>query len=131
MSLSSIELFAGAGGLAMGVSLAGFRSQSVVEWDKWACYTVRQNQQLGYPLVRDWPVVEGDVPQWVGDFDTHAWEGKLALVAGGPPCQPFSMGGKHKAHQDDRDMFPITVDVIRKLKPRAFIVENVKGQIGR
>ena len=127
MSLSSIELFAGAGGLAMGVSLAGFRSQSVVEWDKWACDTVRQNQQLGYPLVRDWPVVEGDVRQWVGDFDTHAWEGKLDLVAGGPPCQPFSMGGKHKAHQDDRDMFPITVDVIRRLKPRAFIVENVKG----
>ena len=61
MSLSSIELFAGAGGLAMGVSLAGFRSQSVVEWDKWACDTVRQNQQRGYPLVRDWPVVEGDV----------------------------------------------------------------------
>ncbi len=127
MSLSSIELFAGAGGLAMGVSLAGFRSQSVVEWDKWACDTIRQNQQLGYPLVRDWPVVEGDVRQWVRDFDTQAWEGRLDLIAGGPPCQPFSMGGKHKAHQDERDMFPITVDVIRRLKPRAFIVENVKG----
>ena len=127
MSLSSIELFAGAGGLAMGVSLAGFRSHLVVEWDKWACDTVRQNQQLGNPLVRDWPVVEGDVRKWVRDFDTQGLEGKLDLVAGGPPCQPFSMGGKHKAHQDERDMFPVTVDVIRRLKPRAFIVENVKG----
>lgn len=127
MPLSSVELFAGAGGLAMGVSLAGFRSHSVVEWDKWACDTVRQNQQRGYPLVRNWPVVEGDVRQWNQDFDARHLEGKLDLVAGGPPCQPFSMGGKHKAHQDTRDMFPVTVDVIRKLKPRAFIVENVKG----
>lgn len=127
MSLSSIELFAGAGGLAMGVSLAGFRSHSVVEWDKWACDTVRQNQQRGYPLVCDWPVVEGDVRQWSQDFNAQDLEGKLDLIAGGPPCQPFSMGGKHKGHQDTRDMFPATVAVIRKLKPRAFIVENVKG----
>ncbi|MGH6630587.1 MAG: DNA cytosine methyltransferase, partial [Burkholderiales bacterium] len=127
MSLSSIELFAGAGGLAMGVSLAGFQSRSVVEWDKWACDTVRQNQQLGHPLVRDWPVVEGDVRQWSKEFDVESLSGGLDLVAGGPPCQPFSMGGKHKAHQDARDMFPATVEVIRHLRPRAFIVENVKG----
>lgn len=127
MSLSSIELFAGAGGLAMGVSLAGFRSHSVVEWDKWACDTVRQNQQLGNPIVKDWPVVEGDVRAWIRDFDFKALEGKLDLVAGGPPCQPFSMGGKHKAFRDERDMFPVTVDVIRRLRPRAFLVENVKG----
>lgn len=127
MSLSSIELFAGAGGLAMGVSLAGFQSRSVVEWDKWACDTVRQNQQLGYPLVRDWPVVEGDVRHWVRDFDADSLGAGLDLVAGGPPCQPFSMGGKHQAHQDARDMFPVTVEVIRRLRPRAFIVENVKG----
>ena len=48
-------------------------------------------------------------------------------MAGGPPCQPFSMGGKHKAHNDSRDMFPAVVDVIRKCRPRAFIIENVKG----
>jgi len=111
----------------MGVALAGFRSHAVVEWDRWACDTVRQNQVLGNPLVRDWPIFEGDVRDWIRDFDATAFEGKLDLVAGGPPCQPFSMGGKHKAHQDSRDMFPATVDVIRRLKPRAFIVENVKG----
>lgn len=127
MSLSSIELFAGAGGLAMGVTLAGFRSQAVVEWDKWACDTVRENQRLGNPLVRDWQLIEGDVRHWIRDLDSRGLEGRLDLVTGGPPCQPFSMGGKHKAHRDDRDMFPVTVEVIRRLKPRAFIVENVKG----
>jgi DNA (cytosine-5)-methyltransferase 1 len=127
MALTSIELFAGAGGLAMGVSLAGFRSRAVVEWDKWACDTVRQNQSRDYPLVRDWPLFEGDVRDWVRDFDAAGLEGSLDLVAGGPPCQPFSMGGKHRAHRDERDMFPATVEVIRRLKPRAFIVENVKG----
>ncbi len=127
MALKSIELFAGAGGLAMGVALAGFRSQAVVEWDKWACDTIRQNQLGGHPLVQDWPVVEGDVRHWTSSLTAADTAGELDLVAGGPPCQPFSMGGKHKAHQDTRDMFPATVDVIRRFQPRAFIVENVKG----
>jgi DNA (cytosine-5)-methyltransferase 1 len=127
MALTSIELFAGAGGLAMGTSLAGFRSQGVVEWDRWACDTVRQNQRKGYPLVADWPLFEGDVRQWAKDFPGDGLVGQLDLLAGGPPCQPFSMGGKHQANLDARDMFPATVEVIRRLRPRAFIVENVKG----
>ncbi|MFG6439973.1 DNA cytosine methyltransferase [Roseateles sp. LKC17W] len=127
MALKSIELFAGAGGLAMGVSLAGFKSHGVVEWDRWACDTVRQNSERGHPLVADWPVFEGDVRQWIDAFCTTEAARGIDLVAGGPPCQPFSMGGKHRANQDERDMFPATVDVIRRLQPRAFIVENVKG----
>ena len=128
MTLTSIELFAGAGGLAMGATLAGFSSRGVVEWDRWACDTVRQNQSRGYPLVADWPLYEGDVRHWIRDFDTNELEGgQLDLLAGGPPCQPFSMGGKHQAFRDSRDMFPATVDIVRRLKPRAFIVENVKG----
>ena len=127
MALTSIELFAGAGGLAMGASLAGFKSYGVVEWDKWACDTVRQNQSRGYPLVADWPLFEGDVRHWIRDFDQSTLTGGLDLLAGGPPCQPFSMGGKHQAFLDSRDMFPATVDVVRRLRPRAFIVENVKG----
>ena len=121
--MKSVELFAGAGGLALGVGLAGFRSLAVVEWDKWACDTIRQNQARGYPLVADWPLHEGDVRS----VDWSNFPEGIDLVAGGPPCQPFSMGGKHKAHDDLRDMFPATVDIVRKLRPRAFIVENVKG----
>lgn len=127
MALTSIELFAGAGGLAMGASLAGFQSKGVVEWDKWACDTVRQNQARGYPLVAEWPLYEGDVRHWIRDLDPSTLEGELDLLAGGPPCQPFSMGGKHQANLDARDMFPATVGIVRSLKPRAFIVENVKG----
>lgn len=126
MSLRSVELFAGAGGLAMGVVLAGFKSQAVVEWDRWACDTIRQNQGHGHPLVVDWPLYEGDVRQWIDSIDAHALAG-LDLVAGGPPCQPFSMGGKHQANLDERDMFPAAVSIVRALKPRAFLFENVKG----
>jgi DNA (cytosine-5)-methyltransferase 1 len=121
--MKSVELFAGAGGLAMGVSLAGFESLAVVEWDKWACDTIRENQKRGFPLVRDWPLWEGDVRE----FDWSSIPEEIDLLTGGPPCQPFSMGGKHKAFGDKRDMFPVTVDVVRALRPKSFIIENVKG----
>ena len=121
--MRAVELFAGAGGLAMGVSLAGFKSLAVVEWDKWACDTVRENQRRGYPLVTDWPLHEGDVR----NIDWSTIPEDIELLAGGPPCQPFSMGGKHQSHNDARDMFPATVQIVRKLRPKAFIVENVKG----
>ncbi|WP_420958201.1 DNA cytosine methyltransferase [Burkholderia gladioli] len=122
--MKAVELYAGAGGLAMGVRLAGFKSLAVVEWDKWACDTIRENKRRGFPLVADWPVHEGDVRK----VNWSALENEeIDLLAGGPPCQPFSMGGKHQAHDDTRDMFPATVDIVRRLRPKAFIVENVKG----
>jgi len=121
--MKSVELFAGAGGLAMGCEIAGFEHLAVVEWDKWACDTVRENQRRGYPLLQSWDLHEGDVRT----FDWSALPKGIDLLAGGPPCQPFSIGGKHKANSDTRDMFPATVDIIRRLKPKAFIVENVKG----
>lgn len=107
----------------MGVSLAGFESLAVVEWDRWACDTIRENQKRGYPLVLDWPLWEGDVRQ----FDWSSIPEDIDLLAGGPPCQPFSMGGKHRAYGDERDMFPVSAELVRKLKPKSFIFENVKG----
>lgn len=122
-NLKSVELFAGAGGLALGCGLAGFDTQVVVEWNKWACDTVRENQNSGHTLVQDWTVHQGDVRE----FDWQSLETKIDLVSGGPPCQPFSMGGKHGAANDPRDMFPATTEVISKLRPKAFIIENVRG----
>lgn len=121
--LTSFELFAGAGGLALGVELAGFHSRGIVEWDKWACETVRENQRNAHPLVSDWVVHEGDVREfpWLSLGDG------IDLLAGGPPCQPFSLGGAARAYADDRDMFPAMISAVRALAPRAFIVENVKG----
>lgn len=120
--MKSVELFAGGGGLGLGLSLAGFEPEIVIEWDKWACDTIRENKKNGYPLVKGWPIHEGDVRE----FDFSHFE-EIDLVSGGPPCQPFSLGGKHKANNDSRDMFPVAVRVVRNLKPRAFVFENVKG----
>ncbi len=121
--MRSVELFAGGGGLSLGLSLAGFKPEVVIEWDKWACDTLRENIQCGYPLVQDWNVHQGDVRS----FDYTALSKGIDLVSGGPPCQPFSMGGKHKAYNDKRDMFPAAVEVVRNLRPRGFLFENVKG----
>jgi DNA (cytosine-5)-methyltransferase 1 len=120
--MRSVELFAGAGGLALGCELAGFNSVKTVEWDRWACDTMRENKAHQYPLVANWDVVESDVRK-------VDWSGveEIDLVAGGPPCQPFSMGGKARSADDKRDMFPAATEVIRELKPRAFILENVRG----
>ena len=89
--MNAIELFAGAGGLGMGLTLAGFKADAVVEWDKWACDTIRQNKERGFPLVMDWPLVEADVRDWINAYSASR-PGPVDLVAGGPPCQPFSMG---------------------------------------
>jgi DNA (cytosine-5)-methyltransferase 1 len=121
--LNAVELFAGAGGLGLGTSLAGFNPLAVVEWDKDACDTIRENQKREFPLIKDWPLHQGDVRT----FNYESIVGPVDLVSGGPPCQPFSMGGKHRAFRDDRDMFPATSNIIRKLAPKAFIIENVKG----
>lgn len=95
----------------------------VVERDRWACDTIRENQAVAYPLVQEWKVHEGDVRK----VDWSKVEGPVDLVSGGPPCQPFSAGGKARAADDERDMFPAATEVIRCLEPRAFIMENVKG----
>lgn len=121
--LTSVELFAGAGGLGLGMSLSGFDHLAVIEWDKWACDTIRENQRRGHPLVSGWSLHEGDVRE----FDYGSIKKSVDVVAGGPPCQPFSICGKHKAFLDERDMFPATVEAVRKLRPRAFIIENVRG----
>src|SRR5437868_1330640 len=107
--MRAVELFAGGGGLAMGVGLAGFKPLAVVEWDRWSCDTIRENQRRGFPLVAEWPLFEGDVRS----FNWSSIPEDIELLAGGPPCQPFSMGGKHRAHDDQRDMFPATVEIVR------------------
>jgi DNA (cytosine-5)-methyltransferase 1 len=121
--MRSVELFAGAGGLALGVSQAGFEHEAVLEWDRNACDTLRRNHASGVAHVASWEIVEGDVRDY--DFQQHA--GMIQFVAGGPPCQPFSLGGKHLGQQDERNMFPQAVRAVREIAPKAFIFENVKG----
>ena len=121
--MKSIELFVGAGGLALGTSRAGMRHDVAIEWDRNACDTLRRNQANGVSEVRDWRIIEGDACDY--DFAQH--EGRVDFVVGGPPCQPFSLGGRHKGYEDKRDMFPQAVRAVREIMPKAFIFENVKG----
>lgn len=122
--MKAIELFAGAGGLGMGISKAGFRPVEIVEWDRWCCDTINENRAAKVEPVAQWPAPH------LGDIRPKSFkhlEGKVDLVSGGPPCQPFSMGGKHRAHDDARDMWSEAVRVVREVRPKAFIFENVKG----
>ncbi len=121
--MRSVELFAGAGGLAIGMAKAGFQHAAVIEWDHDACETFRENQRHHTHTVDGWPVHEMDAR----NFNFSNIKTDIAVVSGGPPCQPFSMGGKHRAHEDERNMFPEAVRAIRELMPKAFIFENVKG----
>ncbi|MGX1309496.1 DNA (cytosine-5)-methyltransferase 1 [Amorphus suaedae] len=121
--MKSIELFVGAGGLGIAASRAGFEPAAVIDWDKWACDTIRMNQARGLEPFTHWDVVQCDVRE----FEFGNVSGPIDLVTGGPPCQPFSLGGRHKAYLDDRDMFPQAVRAVRTLQPRAFVFENVKG----
>lgn len=125
--MSSVELFTGAGGLAIGISNAGFCHEAVIEWDKDACFTISENQRRGIQAVTDWPVFETDVTK----FDFTALKGGVDLLAGGPPCQPFSVGGKHHGCLDERDMFPQFFRAVRSLKPKVILIENVRGLLRR
>ena len=121
--LRSLELFTGAGGLALGTHYGGFHHSGLVEWNRDACDTLRENvAACAVPGIGNWEVVQGDVRDLsYSDF------GSVDLIAGGPPCQPFSIGGKHRGMRDERDMIPEFVRAVREIRPRAFLFENVRG----
>lgn len=113
--METLELFSGAGGMALGLKTAGFDCHGLLEQDKDACQTLRENFSA--------EVFETDIC----DFNYSELKRPVELIAGGPPCQPFSLGGRHRGKNDRRDMFPEAVRAINSLRPRAFIFENVKG----
>ena len=121
--MESIELFAGAGGLALATANAGFHHKAVLEWNPTACSTLRRNQSAGLRQLSGAEIVEGDI----SDFDVRPFNGTVDLVSGGPRCQPFSIGGKHGGMVDHRNMFPHAIRAVREIAPNAFIFENVKG----
>ncbi|MEX0608889.1 MAG: DNA cytosine methyltransferase [Balneolaceae bacterium] len=113
--MRSLEIFSGAGGLAEGLKLSGFHHAGLLEFNKDACNTLRVN----FPKHN---VFEQDIRDFKYDQFSN-----IDVIAGGPPCQPFSLGGKAKGQKDKRDMFPYAINGIRNLTPKAFIFENVKG----
>lgn len=129
--LRSLELFAGGGGMALGLHAAGFNHSALVEFDSKACDTLRHN-------ARRWAIHGSDNQAWennavifqdVRHIDLDAIENydSLDLLAGGPPCQPFSLGGIHAGMNDSRNMFPAALDLVRRCKPKLVLFENVAG----
>jgi DNA (cytosine-5)-methyltransferase 1 len=113
--MNSLELFSGAGGLAKGLELSGLKHSALIESNKYAYASLCENFAPEKVFLKD-----------VRDFNLEILD-DIDIVAGGPPCQPFSLGGKHKADRDNRDMFPYAIHAIEMLQPKAFVFENVKG----
>lgn len=121
--IHSIELFSGTGGLALGLQKAGINHKALFEWDKYSCDNIQNNILHGYKYVTDWNISNVDVRT----VDYSEYINTIDVVSGGPPCQPFSMGGKANAYNDNRDMWPEAIRAVRELQPKAFVFENVKG----
>jgi DNA (cytosine-5)-methyltransferase 1 len=128
---TSVELFTGGGGLALAMHAAGFRHLLAVEWDKRACATLLGNTADEFsPSDPDpastedrWPLIQGDVRA----VDFSRWQGAVGVVAGGVPCQPWSLGGVHRGYDDPRNLWPDLFRCVRETRPRAIVAENVKG----
>jgi len=88
-----------------------------------ACETIRANQKLKLPHVEHWKLNEADVKK----FDFGAIGENIDLLAAGVPCQPWSIGGKHRGFEDDRNLFPDTLRAVLSLRPKAILIENVRG----
>jgi DNA (cytosine-5)-methyltransferase 1 len=121
--MNSIEIFTGGGGLALGIKQAGFSHSHLIEWDNDSAKTLYRNyKNFGFNSEKQW-IFNDDIR----NISFKDYNYKIDLLSGGPPCQPFSIGGKHQAYKDTRDMFPEAARVLNEIKPKAFIFENVRG----
>lgn len=114
-NLTTLELCAGAGGQALGLEQAGIEHVALVEFDRHACNTLRLNRPK-------WNVLQADIRE----FDATSYRG-VDIVSGGLPCPPFSVAGKQLGQKDDRNLFPAAVRIISEARPRAVMIENVRG----
>ncbi len=113
--MTSLEICTGGGGQALGLEKAGFEHLAVVEIEHAACETLRLNRP-------QWNVIEDDVC----NFSSKPFKG-VDLLAGGVPCPPFSRAGKQLGADDERDLFPEAIRLIDECRPRAVMLENVRG----
>lgn len=114
--LTVVEICAGAGGQALGLEQAGYAQAAAIELDSDACETLRRNRG------DTWKIIEDDV----ANVDGHGFEG-IDLLAGGVPCPPFSVAGQQLGRDDERDLFPQALRLISEIRPRAVLLENVRG----
>lgn len=124
--LRSVELFAGGGGMALGMHGAGFEHEALVEIDTRACAVLRRNAEFRPELWKVDAVQEIDVRSWLKQVPKDDLT-NIDLIAGGPPCQPFSIAGARAGHNDDRNMFPAAIETVGMLRPKIVVFENVPG----
>ncbi|NDJ91459.1 DNA cytosine methyltransferase [Mycolicibacter kumamotonensis] len=115
VALTSVEICTGAGGQALGLEQAGFEHRAVVEVDQHACTTLWANRP-------EWGVIEQDLHDW----NPAGFEG-VDLLAGGVPCPPFSKAGRQLGADDERDLFPKALELVAAIRPKAVMLENVRG----
>ena len=115
-ALTTLELCAGAGGQALGLEQAGIAHAGLIEIDKHACATLRRNRP-------EWNVIEEDLNRFT---DASAFR-YVDIVSGGLPCPPFSRAGGQLGEKDERNLFPAAINVIDQIRPRAVMIENVRG----
>ena len=113
--MTCVEICAGAGGQAIGLDAAGFEHIALVEYEPDYCQVLKNNRP-------DWNVICADVH----DFDGHPYAG-IDLLAGGVPCPPFSKASKQLGKDDERDLFPEAIRLVREIHPKAVMLENVRG----
>jgi DNA (cytosine-5)-methyltransferase 1 len=113
--LTTLELCAGGGGQALGLEQAGIDHVALVEFDRHACQTLRQNRPK-------WNVIRADIRE----FDASAFRG-VDIVSGGLPCPPFSVAGKQLGTKDERNLFPAAIRIVAEARPKAVMIENVRG----
>ncbi|TKA00171.1 DNA cytosine methyltransferase [Actinacidiphila oryziradicis] len=120
-TLTSFEICAGMGGQALGLEQAGFGHEFLVEWEKIACETLKANRP-------DWKVHHGDLREYVESGEAkRRFRGEIDLLAGGVPCPPFSYAGHQLGKDDERDLFPTMVELAEQIRPKAIMIENVRG----
>ncbi len=116
--ITTLELCAGAGGQAIGLEQAGLEHAGLLEIDKHACATLRLNRP-------GWNVIEQDL----NTFDGTHFKG-VDIISGGLPCPPFSVAGKQLGKKDERNLFPAMIRLVDQIRPRAVMIENVRGIMG-
>jgi DNA (cytosine-5)-methyltransferase 1 len=115
-ALTTLELCAGAGGQALGLEQAGIEHAGLIEISSHACASLRQNRP-------HWNVIEQDLHTFT---DAAAFK-HVDIVSGGLPCPPFSKAGKQLGAGDERNLFPVAIDIVDQTRPRAVMIENVRG----
>ena len=125
LKYSVVELFAGAGGLALGLEQAGFEAKAVLEIDKWACATLKKNRPEWNVINEDIEVVsKSGIKKYLKDSS------EIDLLSGGYPCQSFSYAGNRLGIEDTRGtLFYNYAEILQELKPKVFLAENVKGLV--